>query len=64
VASVSFRSFGWVLLREAALRIISPDVSVPDAWSRWRLYLAKVDGARARALAAKALVLFPQRRIF
>lgn len=64
VRSVNFRSFAWVLFREAALRVLAPDVSKPYAWEDWRRHLVRADGARIRLLVFKVLQLYPSRRYF
>lgn len=64
VESVSFRSFGWVLLREAAVAILVGSSASSLPWSVTRSYLAKVDGARVRLLVAKCLAVMPHRRTF
>jgi hypothetical protein len=62
--SVNFRRFKWVLLREAALRILAPDLYADGAPTLLRTQLANRDTYRVSVLAGVVLALHPERRVW
>lgn len=62
VRSVSFRSFVWVLQREAVLRVLFPTQAEMDGATAARDALLKADSWAVRRLGEHALRCRPERR--
>lgn len=63
VDSVCFRTFGWVLLREAYLSAIAYSVLGGELNAEWRRFVAKLPTPQLRRRLELFLERHPERRI-
>jgi hypothetical protein len=64
VESISWRVFGWVLLREASLRVLFPHSVGAFSETQARRTLAAEENWRVRDTARLALAVDPDRAVF